>query len=96
MFALCVHDSWADKVISVLERSNELDYLISYAMEIYDSPCISMFYEVAVLECGKNGRPNAHKLVGYVAYSLDSRTGHKTRINPVFIMTPQYREIYNR
>ena len=94
MFALCVHDTWTNTVIGVLDRSDDLDYIIGYALEMYDSHLITMWCDALVLECDENGNPDVHKEVGYVAYSLDPRTGYKTRIDPMFVMMSRYKKIY--
>lgn len=94
MFALCVHDTWTNKVTRILDRSDNLDYIISYAMEMYNSPRISMWSDLVVMECNKNHQPDRRKTVGYVAYSLDPKTRFMTRIDPVFVMMPRYKKIY--
>ena len=94
MFALCVHDTRINKITGLLERSNDFSYIVAQAMKIYDTHYVDMWSDVVVFECDENNQPDQHKMVGYVAYSLDPRTGFRTRIDPVFAMNPRYRKIY--
>lgn len=93
MFCVCVRNTVTNSIYWIMDRSNNLDYAISYALEMYDDCRVEIWDDVLVLETDAWGNIDPHKLVGYVGYDLDPRTGYMTRINPVFVRMPKYKKI---
>ena len=93
MFCVCVRNTVTDSIYWIMDRCHNLDDAVSYALEKYNDCRVEMWDDVLVLETDAWGYPDPEKLVGWVGYDLDPRTGYMTRINPVFVMMPKYKTI---